>query len=317
MQVASRPSHTPQNVGAKEQQHTVRQVTWIGLGTNLALAVLKFVAGTWGHSKALVADAVHSISDTTTDLAVIIGSYFWARPPDVSHPYGHRRLETLVTLLIGFVLLAAGAGLCWEAIQNILVPRERTPGWLAAVAAGISILIKEILYRWTAHMGKRVKSPALAANAWHHRTDAISSLPVLLAIVGVMVRPEWGYLDHLGAVVVSLFIVHAALRIIGPGFQELIDAGASIEVCKRIMNIAYEDPAVKQVHGVRTRYVSSSLQVDLHVVVDGAMSVSEGHDIAEAVRARIIHKGPDVVDVVVHIEPLEAMVDTDPFCNGP
>ena len=311
MQVASPHSHAPLKDGQIQQEKMVRRVTWIGLVVNLALAVLKFTAGTLGHSKALVADAVHSISDTTTDLAVIIGSYFWARPPDASHPYGHRRLETLVTLFIGFVLLAAGVGLCWEAIENILVPRERAPGWLAAAAAGASILIKEILYRWTASAGRRVKSPALAANAWHHRTDAISSLPVLLAIVGVMLRPDWGYLDHLGAALVSIFIVHAALRIIGPGLQELIDAGASSEVCKTIMAIAYENPAVKQVHGVRTRYVSSSLQVDLHLVVDGAMTVLEGHDIAEDVRALIIRKGPDVVDVVVHIEPLEAMVEDD------
>ena len=284
----------------------VRKVTWIGLLVNLFLSGLKFVAGFYGKSQALVADAIHSLTDTTTDIAVIAGSHYWDRPPDDDHPYGHRRLETLVSVFIGIMLGAAGAGIGWQALATLHEKHGEPPSWVALLAAILSIVVKEIFYRWTAAAGKRVKSSALAANAWHHRTDAISSLPVLVAVFGAMVFPTWSFLDRVGAAVVSIFILHAAWKIVWPGISELIDVGAPKEIQKRIYTVASTNEGVKEVHKIRTRFISTSIQVDLHIVVDGEISVREGHDIADDVRDRIIDEIAEVVDVVVHVDPPEA-----------
>ena len=287
------------------KERVVRKITWIGLFVNLVLAAIKFTAGIYGRSQALVADAIHSLTDLTTDIAVIAGSHYWSRPPDENHPYGHRRLETLVTVFIGVVLIAAGIGIGWKAISALQEKHATPPGWIAVLAAVASIVCKESLYRWTAITGRRVKSPALAANAWHHRTDAFSSIPVLIAVAGARVFPSWSFLDHLGAVVVSIFILHASIKIIWPGLGELIDAGAPTETRKKIRDIALKNEGVLQVHDIRTRYISSSIQVDLHIVVEGLITVREGHDIADDVKARIIDAIPEVLDVVVHVDPPE------------
>jgi cation diffusion facilitator family transporter len=287
----------------------VRKVTLIGLLVNLFLSGLKFAAGFYGRSQALVADAIHSLTDTTTDIAVIAGSHYWDRPPDEDHPYGHQRLETLVGVFIGIMLAAAGAGIGWKAISTLHEKHVSHPGWIAVLAALVSIVTKEILYRWTASAGKRVKSPAMAANAWHHRTDAISSMPVLVAVGGAKVFPSWSFLDHVGAAVVSIFILHAAIKIIWPGISELIDVGAPKEIQKRIYTVASKNNRVEEVHKIRTRYISTSIQVDMHIVVDGEISVREGHDIADDVRDSIIDEIAEVVDVVVHVDPPEAALE--------
>ena len=295
--------------GAKAKH--VRKVTWIGLVINLFLSAFKFTAGIIGSSRAVVADAVHSLSDSTTDIAVIVGSHYWYKPPDEDHPYGHHRIETIITLIIGGTLFFVGIGICWEAIVTLHEKHAQAPRWIAFVAAAISIVSKEILYRWTASAGKRVKSPALAANAWHHRSDAISSIPALIAVGGSILLPSWTFLDHVGAVVVSIFIIHAALKIIFPGIKEITDVGATKETCERIKAIAHKTEAVKQVHGIRTRFISSNLHVDLHLVIDGSITVLEGHNIAEEVEKRILREGPDIIDVTIHIEPTEAAVSEE------
>ena len=181
------------------REKIVRKVTWVGLVVNLFLAAIKFIAGIYGRSQALVADAIHSLTDLTTDIAVIAGSHYWSRPPDENHPYGHRRLETLVTVFIGIALIAAGIGIGWKAISALQEKHVAPPKWIAVFAALVSIGCKESLYRWTAITGRRVKSAALAANAWHHRTDAISSIPVLIAVAGARIAPAWSFLDKVGA----------------------------------------------------------------------------------------------------------------------
>jgi len=290
--------------GLKTSRETyVRKVTWVGLLINIALACIKFAAGYIGRSQALTADAIHSLTDTTTDFAVIAGSHFWSRPPDESHPYGHRRLETLVTVFIGLMLAAAGIGIGWDAVSALRDKHATPPGWIALLAAMVSIVTKEVLYRWTARAGKRIKSPALAANAWHHRTDAISSIPVLIAVGGALIFPSWSFLDLVGAVVVSIFILHAAMKIIWPGISELIDAGAPSEIQKKITDIADQHPGVLEVHKVRTRYISTSLLVDMHIVVDGSISVREGHTIADEVELNIIDDIPKILGVVIHVDP--------------
>ncbi len=290
------------------REKIVRKVTWVGLFVNLFLAGFKFIAGIFGKSQALVADAIHSLTDLTTDIAVIAGSHYWSLPPDDDHPYGHKRLETLVTVFIGIVLAAAGIGIGWKAISTLQQKDAAPPGWIAVLAALTSIICKEAIYRWTAATGKRVKSPALAANAWHHRTDAISSVPVLIAVGGAKAFPSWSFLDHLGAAVVSVFILHASIKIIWPALSELIDAGAPSETRKKIRAMALKNEGVLQVHDIRTRYISSSIQVDLHIVVAGSITVRAGHVIADDVRNRIIAEMPEVLDVIVHVDPPEKAV---------
>ncbi len=297
-------------IDLKKDQY-IRKITWIGLILNLFLSVLKFWAGVVAASQTLLADAVHSLSDCTTDVAVIVGSYYWSKPADENHPYGHRRLETLVTVFIGIVLFGAAIGIVWKAITTLNEPPAAPPGRLALFVVLFSIISKEILYRWMAAIGKRIKSPALAANAWHHRTDAISSIPALIAIGGAIILPAWTVLDHVGAVVVSIFIFQAALKIAWPGLREMMETGASKETLDRIKGIACQNEAVVQVHGLRTRYVGNNLQVDMHVVVDGSITVAKGHDIAEDVKARILKENTDVLDVVVHIEPRESAIRED------
>lgn len=295
--------------GFKEKQ--IRKITWIGMIINILLSFIKVIAGIYGKSQAVLADGIHSLSDTTTDIAVITGSYFWAKPPDSSHPYGHKRLETIVSMFIGLVLLSVGVGIGIEAVSKLHEKQFIPPGWVALWAAILSIISKEILYQWTAASGKRIKSLALSANAWHHRLDAISSIPVLIAVSVSIIWPSWHIVDHIGAIFVSILILYAASKIVISGFKELLDAGAPREVCERIKTIAQKNEFVHQVHGIRTRYTGSSLQVDLHVVVDGSMTVYESHQVAEDIENRILNEGPDVVDVIVHIEPLEFSVPED------
>ena len=285
----------------------VRKITWIGLLINLTLACIKFAAGYFGRSQALIADAIHSLTDTTTDVAVIAGSHFWSRPPDESHPYGHRRLETLVTVFIGLMLAAAGVGIGWDAVSSLREKDPTSPGWIALCAAMVSIITKEVLYRWTATAGKKSKSPVLAANAWHHRTDAISSIPVLIAVGGALIFPAWSFLDLVGAVVVSIFVLHAAMKIIWPGIGELIDAGAPQDIHKKITDIACNNQGVEEVHKVRTRYISTSILIDMHIVVDGSISVRVGHAIADEVENKIIDRIPNAMEVVVHVDPSDVV----------
>ena len=289
------------------REKIVREVTWIGLLINITLACVKFAAGYFGKSQAMIADAIHSLTDTTTDVAVIAGSHFWSRPPDECHPYGHRRLETVVTVFIGLMLAAAGIGIGWDAVSALREKSSTHPGWIALVAAMVSILTKEILYRWTAVAGKKIKSPALAANAWHHRTDAISSIPVLLAVGGALIFPSWSFLDFVGAVVVSIFILHAALKIIWPSISELVDAGAPRDIQKKITDIACNNQGVQEVHKIRTRYISTSILVDMHIVVDGSISVRDGHAIADEVENKIIDGIVNVLGVVIHVDPSDVV----------
>lgn len=298
---------------SEEASRIIRRVTWIGLIINIALSVFKFAAGVIGNSQAVTADAVHSLSDSSTDVAVIIGSRFWSKPPDQSHPYGHRRIETLITVFIGVVLLAAGIGIAWDAAVSAYKNHPARPGWIAFCAAVTSFFCKELLYRWTVKVGKNVRSPALRANAWHHRLDAISSVPAIIAVLGAIYFPSMTFLDSIGAVIVAILIIQAALKIVWPGLMELIDAGAPEEACERIKEAALKNKTVKKVGQIRTRYVSNALQVDLYIIVDGSISVLEGHQIAEDVRERIIMCEEDVLDVMIHVDPIE-IFDEDDSC---
>ena len=292
------------------QSRTVRRVTWVGLITNVLLAGLKFAGGVIGHSQAVVADAVHTLSDIVTDVAILVGVRFWSRPPDPSHPHGHRKVETLVTFGIGVALLAAGFGLLWNAVEGLSLHyhgkglHRVLPRWPALAAALMSIVCKESLYRWASAVGRRVRSLPLLANAWHNRSDALSSVPAALAVGAAMIEPRWSFLDDVGAIVVSLMIFQASLKIVRSSFGKLADAAAPKEEVEGLQRLAEEVDGVRQVHALRTRYLGClNLAVDLHVLVDGDRTVREGHDIASVVKRTLLESHPDIVDVVVHLEP--------------
>lgn len=281
----------------------VRRVGWVGLICNLLLAAAKATAGIIGHSQAVLADALHSLTDSVTDLAVILGVRFWTAPADEDHPHGHGRVETLVTVFIGLTVGAVAVGMGVEAIRGLKHEPEFVPSGIALVVSLLSMGVKEALYRWTARVGREVGSLALEANAWHHRSDAISSIPATIAVAVSIIDPEWAIVDRVGAVVVCLLILQASWRILRPAVDQLIDAGAPAAERRRIEELALEVDGVEAAHAVRTRYVGSKLAVDLHVEVDGGLSVGDGHAIARAVRDTLIANGPNVADAVVQIEP--------------
>ncbi len=289
----------------RHQVSEVRRVTLIGLVINLALSALKFAAGILGNSQAVVADAVHSLSDTATDIAVLVGVKFWSKPPDECHPHGHRRIEFLVTISIGLLLAAVALGLSYNALLSLHEVQNGPPGAIAFFAAVLSIFIKELLYRWTISVGREIKSTALIANAWHHRSDGLSSIPAAVAVAGAALVPGLSFLDHLGAIVVSIFILQVAWRIVRPSVEQLVDRGAPREICLGIEQLASATPGVLDVHAIRTRHIGSGIEVDLHVLVDPTLTVEEGHGISEEVKRRLIDYVSDVVDVVVHLEPYE------------
>ena len=294
----------PADKNAQDARHVVR-VTWIGLAGNVFLSALKFTAGFLGSSQAVVADGVHSLSDMGTDLAVLLGVKFWSAPPDEDHPYGHRRIETIITVAIGVALALAALGIGYNALATIRGIHLRQPGWIAIPGSVFAIVLKEVLYRWTVAVGRQVKSSAVIANAWHHRSDALSSVPVVIAVAVAVLNPKLAFIDHAGALVVSIFILKVSWDIISPSLSELADLGAPRKHREKIRAIATGISGVKSVHAIRTRRLGSGLHVDLHILVDGEMTVRMGHEISRAVKFALIEKGPEILDAVVHLEPYE------------
>ena len=283
----------------------VKKATWFGLVTNLLLSAFKIAAGIIGNSQAIVADGVHSLSDTTTDIAILIGVNYWYAPPDEDHPYGHGRIETIVTFLIGLLLALVALGLSYNAIISFNDTRQSPPGLIALIAALISLSSKEALYHWTVSVGEKAKSSALIANAWHHRSDGLSSIPAAMAVVGARLVPEWHFLDQVGAIVVSVFVLQAAYRIAWPALKELADTGAPADECGAIVDSCLNVEGVRATHKLRTRRIGHGWQVDIHVQVDGDLTVRHGHDIAGKVKQCLVDEGPSIIDVIVHIEPWE------------
>jgi cation diffusion facilitator family transporter len=281
----------------------VRKVTLLGMGVNIFLTVTKFTAGILGNSRALVADAIHSLSDLSTDIAIIIGSRYWNQPPDMEHPYGHRRIETLISIAIGLVLASVGVFLALDAIEALHERKSSSPTLIAAAMALVSIVIKEWLYHYTLSVGKRIKSSATVANAWHHRSDAVSSIPVLVAILVSYTFPQLFFLDAVGAVLVSVFILQAAFSIAWPGISEIIDKGASKEIDAQLMNMALTVPEVKGVHNLRTRYSGGSLCVDMHIVLTPNITLHNAHIIGNSVRDSFLASDLDILEVLIHLDP--------------
>lgn len=289
----------------KQQTAELKRVTWWGVCINIFLTIVKFILGILGASQAVVADAVHSLSDLITDFAVLLGLRYWSAPPDEHHPYGHQRIESLITVLIGILLGIVALGIGYSAIASVREPHIVQTSWVAVWGPFLSIFIKEFLYQWTVKVGGRIKSAAAVANAWHHRSDALSSIPALLAVVMAAIKPEWAFIDHVGALVVTVFIFKVAVDILKPALAELADHGASEAERGEIERIALSVEGVREVHKIRSRRFGPHIHTDLHILVDPGITVKEGHAISEQVRTALIRQGPMVLDVVAHIEPFD------------
>lgn len=290
---------------AEQNTTEVRKVTIYGLILNAVLTVLKIIIGYLGNSSSVIADGVHSLSDCSTDIAVIIGVKYWNKAPDDDHPYGHRRIEAMISTFIGLALATVGIFLIYGAIVKLHNKEYMIPEWTTFWIAIISILAKEILYRWTVKKADVLKSTALKANAWHHRSDAISSIPVALAIGVTKYDPSWAMLDPIASVAVSFFILQAAYMIAQPSLYELADAGASEAALEKIKGIVTSVEGVQSVHCIRSRYHGNGLHVDLHIQVNPNITVKEGHAIAGHAKRHLLEDGPEIVDVLVHLEPGE------------
>ena len=291
-------SKTPYSPEAKG-----RRVTWLGLWVNLVLIGLKTAVGLWGNSRALLADAAHSASDLVSDILVLVGLKLGRAPADQEHPWGHGRVETLASALVGVSLLAAALAIMWDAANLLCAHGGDRPAGLAIWTAAAGVLIKEALYRYTLAVAKRLESPLLKANAWHHRTDALSSLAVLVGVAGAALSPALWLLDPLAALIVGVMVLKAAGSIIWQSCRELVDTSPASDTIQDIERQAAGITGVMEVHDLMVRSAGGRLLIELHVVVDGSQSVRQGHTIAKEVEHRLLDGANRVARVTVHVDP--------------
>lgn len=287
----------------KSSEDIVRSVTWRGAGVNLMLAAVKTGAGVLTGSQALLADGFHSLSDLLTDGAVIIGSRFWSADYDEKHPYGHRRIETLITLFIAAVLAVAACGIGWNALTTLHDEHKSMMEMPVFLIAVLSIATKEILYRWTLRKGSETGSSALIANAWHHRSDALSSVPVALAAVAGYFFPDLNYFDHVAALIISAMLLKASWDIAVPCINEVLDVQADIGLSAVLEEIRKAEPEICEFHKIRSRHCGSAVFVDLHMLVKPEMTVADSHALTRKVERNLKDACPAVKDVTIHVEP--------------
>jgi len=278
------------------------RVTWIGSVVNILLVIFKFWAGFISNSQALIADAIHSLSDLFSDGVVILGLKWGRKHEDEDHPYGHARIETISSMIVGFFLILVGLGITFAAIEAISKHKSSTPGLFAIYTAAISIILKELMFWYTLIVGKRLKSLALIGNAWHHRSDAMSSVAVLIGVGATYFNPDWHLADAYAALLVTFFVVKIGTNLVWNAFKELSDSAPNKEVMEQIEAIAYSINGVREVHDLRARHSGSQIFVELDIVVDPALTVKEGHDIAHAVKMTLLEEFSDVTRVFVHVD---------------
>ena len=295
----------------KTREKEIYKVTIIGGIANAILVIFKFIAGIMANSAAMLADAVHSLSDFITDVIVLVFVKISNRPKDKSHDYGHGKFETLATLIIGVALLFVGVMIFYNGVIKIyenvwLGVRLESPGMLAFWAAIVSILIKEIVYQYTVRKGRRLNSQAVVANAWHHRSDALSSVGTALGIGGaIFLGEEWRILDPIAAVVVSMFIIGMAIKLFIRSLNELLEKSLPDEVENEIVTIAESFTMVKNVHDIRTRGIGNNIAVEMHVLMDGSLTLKETHDTTEAIEEKLRGKFGGNTHIAIHVEPVE------------
>ena len=293
-----------------KREREIFKVTAAGSVVNVLLTAFKFVAGIAGRSAAMTADAIHSLSDLVTDALVLVFVHIGSKPADKSHEYGHGKFETIASALIGMALMAVAGGIFFNAADKVIAYFHggplSTPGPLALWAAIVSILLKEGIYRYTAYKGRRLDSPALEANAWHHRSDALSSIGTLVGIGGaILLGGRWAILDPLASAAVACFLTAMAWRLLKESFDELTEASLPREVEKEILDIVASFPDVSDPHNLHTRRIGNRYAIEIHIRMPGDVSLlqahSRTHDIEQAVRERF---GPDT-HITVHVEPVK------------
>lgn len=286
----------------------IYKVTIVGSIVNFLLLVFKFFAGIAGHSAAMLADAVHSLSDFITDIVVIVFVRIAGKPEDKGHDYGHGKYETLATAIIGLLLLCVGFGIFWNGASSIYTflrgGQLESPGVVALVAALVSIVSKEILYQYTVIQGKKLNSQAVIANAWHHRSDALSSIGTAIGIGGaILLGDHWRVLDPVAAVVVSFFIMKVSVRLLIPCVDELLEKSLPEDVEKEIEQTVLSFPGVSQPHHLRTRRIGNYYAIELHVRMDGKITLEEAHSTATVIENKLKEMFGKGTHVGIHVEP--------------
>lgn len=301
--VAHNPAESvPIESAGSRRYGEIRRVTVVGAWINALLATLKLAFGYLAHSQALLADGLHSLSDLASDFLLLLAARQATRDADADHPYGHGRIETVFGIAQGAILGAFALGIAYDAGRRLFHPeRLMQPEWVALAIAGISVLAKEALYRYTIVAARRLRSNLLRGNAWDHRSDAISSVIVVVGVAGTLAGLP--YLDALAAVGVALMIIKISAELIWQSVRELIDTALDAEQVERIRSQIQQVGGVQRVHMLRTRKSGGDALVDVHIQVDPTLSVSEGHRIGEKVRGELIAEIEEVADVTVHIDP--------------
>lgn len=292
------------------RQREIYRVTIVGSVVNMLLLIFKFVAGIVGNSAAMVADAVHSLSDFVTDIVVILFVRLSGRPADEDHGYGHGKFETLATLFVSLVLFGVAVMLFVGGVKDIVaVARGRQlaePTMVALIAAVISIIAKELLYHYTVKCGEKLNSQVVVANAWHHRSDAFSSIGVLVGVGGAMfLGGSWAVLDPIAATIVSLFIVKVAYSLLMPSLEELLERSLPKDVEQRIEQIILSVDGVSSPHHLRTRRIGSAYAIEVHIRMDGNLTLTQAHAVTTAVERLLKQEFGDSTHVGIHTEPVK------------
>ena len=292
------------------REREIYKVTIVGSVVNFVLLLFKFFAGIVGHSAAMLADAVHSLSDFVTDIIVLVFVRISSKPEDEGHDYGHGKYETLATAIIGICLFVVGLGILWNGVQSIwqvvqgnVLPE---PGMLALWAALVSVVSKEALYQYTALRGRKLNSQAVVANAWHHRSDAFSSIGTMAGIGGaILLGDEWRVLDPIAAVIVSFFILKVSVKLLVPSMNELLEKSLPIEEENRINEIVLSYPGVTAPHHLRTRRIGNNRSIDLHIRMDGKLTLEEAHRRATLIEQRLREEFGKGTYISIHVEPIK------------
>ncbi len=297
---------------------TPRSVTWLGLAINVGLSGAKIAGGWFFGSQAILADGLHSLSDLVSDVAVLAGLRVSERPADGSHPWGHRRVSTMVAMFVGALLLVLGCAIIYNAIVSFRVTHPPIKSLVPLGLALATIPLKEVLFHLTRRVGRRVGDVSLVANAWHHRSDAFSSVAAAAGLTVVAIGgPDWSFMDELTALVLSAFLIVAAGQIIWTASNELIDRAPSQAILDAIESAIRDTAGVRGHHAVRARQIGGKVTMDVHVLVDPDLTVRQGHDIASAVQDRVKQADGNIVDVNVHVEPWEERSAESRRPNGP
>ncbi len=292
------------------RERKIQKVTFVGCLGNVLLMVCKLIAGFVGHSSAMIADAVHSLSDFVTDVIVLTFVSVSAKPQDKSHDYGHGKFETIATFFIGIALIAAATGIIISGIVNLVEWARggdlEAPGTMALWAALFSIAVKEALYQYTAYHGKKLNSQAVIANAWHHRSDALSSIAAAIGIGGaILLGDRWTVLDPLASVVVGIILVKVAVELLKTSIGELTESSLPQDTEQEIEEIITSFPGVSEPHNLRTRRIGTRIAIEAHIRMDGAMTLQASHDLATQVEKKLKTRFGDDTHITLHVEPVK------------